>query len=223
MYKTETHIHTKPVSACAFFSPEEMVHFHKKAGYNTIFISDHFSKHHFGLLGDIPWSEKTGLLYNSFLRAKAEGEKLGINVLFSPELTLQGNHFLLYNVTPELLNSREDFFDISLKELRSYTKKYGVTIIQAHPFRDNKCVPMPEYVDGFEAINSNSRHENYDERVFMLAKKHNLPVSAGSDAHRREDVGGAAVLSPYEIRTTDDYLRLLKSKDIKLVKYINQL
>ena len=74
-------------------------------------------------------------------------------------------------------------------------------------------------MDGFEVINSNPRHENYDEQVLALAKEHDLLMSAGSDAHRTEDIAGAAVLSPYEIKTTEDYLNLLKSGEAKLMKH----
>ncbi len=219
IYKIETHLHTKPVSACARFWPEEMIGFYKEAGYSTVFVSDHFSKSHFDKLGDeLTWSQKVDLMYESFMRACKKGEELGITVLFSPEYSLHGNHYLLYHTTPEFLKSRDDFFDISLEEFYNYAKAHRVTIIQAHPYRDGKCTPQPGYVDGFEAINSNPRHENFDEKVFELAKKYQCLLSAGSDAHRSEDIAGAAVISPYEIKTADEYLNLLKSGKAKLMK-----
>lgn len=220
MYKIETHIHTKPVSGCARYQPEEMIRFYKEADYSTVFISDHFSEYHYDNLGKLSWEEKNELLYDSFLRAKALGDELGIHVLFSPEMSLGGNHYLLYNTDLEFYNSRDDLFRMTLEEFYSYAKNYGVTIIQAHPFRDGKCIPQPKYVDGFEAINSNPRHENYDDKVFALAKEYDtMLISAGSDAHRLEDVAGAAVLSPYEIRTTEEYLDLLRSGKAKLMKH----
>ena len=219
MYKIETHLHTKPVSACARFEPEEMIGFYKDAGYSTVFISDHFSPSHFDKLGDeLTWAQKVDLLYESFIRARKKGEELGITVLFSPEYSLHDNHYLIYNTTPEFLKSREDFFEISLEEFYHYAKEHNVSIIQAHPYRDGKCTPQPNYVDGFEAINSNPRHENFDEKVFSLAKKYQCLLSAGSDAHRSEDIAGAAVLSPYEVKTADEYLDLLKSGKAKLMK-----
>lgn len=219
MYKIETHLHTKPVSSCARFEPEEMIEFYEKAGYKTVFVSDHFARYHFDKLGDhLSWQEKIDLLYDSFLRAKKAGEKADINVLFSPELSLLGNHYLLYNVTIEFLKSREDFFSMTLEEFSCCAKENGITIIQAHPLRDGKCTPQPAFVDGFEVINSNPRHENFDEETLALAKEHNLLISAGSDAHRTEDIAGAAVISPYEIKTTEEYLDLLKSGKAKLMK-----
>ncbi len=220
MYKIETHLHTKPVSNCAYYEPEEMIRFYKKAGYNTVFVSDHLAKYHFDKLGeDLSWEQKVDLLYDSYLRAQAEGEKLEITVLFSPELTLQENHYLLYHVTPEFLKSHEDLFTMTLEEFYHCAKANQITIIQAHPYRDGKCTPQPAYVDGFEVINSHPRHENFDEKVFALLKEHPGLASAGSDAHRTEDVAGAAVLSPYEIKTTDEYLALLRSGRAKLMKH----
>ena len=219
MYKIEPHLHTKPVSSCAHFQPEEMVRFYHEAGYSTVFVSDHFAPHHFDKLGDLSWQEKTALLYASFLRAKAVGDELGMHVLFSPELSLGGNHYLLYHVTLEFLQQRDDVFAMTLEEFHRYAKENGITIIQAHPLRDGKCTPQPAYVDGFEAINSNPRHENYDEQVLALAREYGLPISAGSDAHRTEDIAGAAVLSPYEVKTTQAYLELLKSGQAKLMKH----
>lgn len=218
MYKIETHLHTIPVSSCAHFSPEEMTRFYKDAGYSTIFVSDHFSPYHYKKLGNYTWEEKNAMLYDSYLRAKAVGDEIGINVLFSPELSCDGNHFLLYNATLDFLNSRSDFFDMKISEFREYSQKYGITIVQAHPFRDEKCVPKPEHVDGFEVINANPRHENFDEKAIAIAKEYDLLMSAGSDAHQKEDIALAAVVSPYEVKTTEDYLNLLRSGEAKLMK-----
>lgn len=220
MFKIETHLHTRPVSPCAHLEPEEMIRFYKEAGYKTVFISDHLAQGPYEKLEAFPtWQEKNGVLYDSFLRAKAQGERLGVNVLFSPELSLEGNHFLIYNADIEFFNNCDDLFNMTVKEFRKIAKENGITIIQAHPFRDGVCTPYPEFVDGFEAINSNPRHENYDEKVFALAKEYGLLISAGSDAHRTEDIGGAAVISPIEITTADEYLQLLKSGKAKLMKH----
>jgi histidinol phosphatase-like PHP family hydrolase len=217
MFKTETHLHTRPVSFCAYFSPEEMIRFYKEAGYHTVFVSDHFAANHFARLGELSWQEKTALLYGSYLRAKAEGEKLGMNVLFSPELTLCGNHYLLYHADLEFLNSREDFFSLTMEEFYRHAKAHGIFIVQAHPYRDGKCKPTPEYVDGFEIINTNPRHENHDELSIPLIHQYRLPFSAGSDAHREEDIARVAMLSQEEIKTTEQYIALLRSGQAQIL------
>lgn len=220
MYKIETHLHTKPASTCGKLEPEEMIRLYHEAGYSTVFVSDHFAEHHFAQWGeDCSWQEKVGHMYEGYLRAKAVGERLGMHVLFSPELSLGANHFLLYHADLAFLTQREDYFQMTPEEFYPIAKAHGITVIQAHPFRDEKCTPYPLCADGFEVINSNPRHENFDEKTIALAKEYPLLLSAGSDAHRLEDIGGAAVVSPYEITTTAEYLALLKSGKAKLMKW----
>lgn len=220
MYKTETHIHTLPVSTCAKKQPEEMVRLYKEAGYDTVFISDHLSESHFKKLGsDLTYEDKVDILYDSYLKARKTGEEIGINVLFSVELSLCHNHWLLYGVDKDFIKLRPDIFSMTLEEFHAHAKNHGVTIIQAHPMRDGSNTPHPEIADGFEIINSNPRHENYDAEVTALAKKHGLLMSAGSDAHCDEDIGGAAMLSETEIKTVDDYLELVRSGKAKLMKW----
>lgn len=220
MYKIETHLHTRPASRCSKVEPEEMIQRYYEAGYSTVFVSDHFAAHHFAQWGeDCPWQEKIQHLYDGFLRAKAVGERLGMHILFSPELSLQGNHFLLYHADLEFLNMRDDYFTMMPEEFYPIAKAHGITVIQAHPFRDGKCTPQPQFVDGFEIVNSHPRHENFDEKTFALAREYPLLRSAGSDAHRLEDIAGAAVVSPYKITTTAEYLALLRSGKAKLMKW----
>lgn len=220
MFKTETHTHVLPVSTCSKKTPEEMVRLYHEAGYQTMFISDHFSAPYFIKAGDqLTFEDKVHILYDSYLKARKEGERYGMNILFSVELSLCSNHWLLYGVDLNFLLLRPDIFDMTLDEFHAYAKAHGITIIQAHPLRDGHDVPHPEIADGFEVINTNRHHENYDEKVFAIAKKHHLLMSAGSDAHNNDDVGGAAMLSENEIKTVDDYLTLLKSGKAKFMKW----
>lgn len=219
MFKTETHLHTAPVSSCSQIGPREMVRRYKEAGYDTVFISDHFAPYHFDKLGkDLSWEQKVSLFFKAYDEAKAAGDKYDINVLLSAELTLGNNHYLLYGINKDMMIASSNIFDFTVEMLAAFAKRHHVTIVQAHPLRDGKCTPQPEYVDGLEAINANLRHENFDERVFEIAKKFHLPVSAGSDAHRGEDIAGAAMLSECEIKTVEDYVELLKSGSAKLMR-----
>ena len=147
--------------------------------------------------------------------AQETGDKLGINVLFSVELTLKGNHYLLYGVTREFLKLREDIFDIDIDELYAHLKAHGITIIQAHSHRAEKCVPHPHHVDGFE-INCCLRKDNYNERTMQVAKEYNMPLTIGSDCHRPEDVGVSATLSEEKIESIEQYLELMRARKLIL-------
>ena len=188
------------------------------AGYQTMFISDHFAAFHFKKLGDeLSFEDKVHILYNSYLKACDEGKHYGMNILFSVELSLCSNHWLLYGVDLNFLLLRPNIFEMTLDEFHAHAKAHGITIIQAHPLRDGHNVPHPEIADGFEVFNTNPRHENHDDEVLEIAKDHHLLITAGSDAHCDEDIAGAAVLSENEIKTVDDYLTLLKSGKAKFL------
>lgn len=216
MFKTEAHLHTYPVSSCAKLTPVEQVRLFKEAGYDTIIVSDHFSPHHFKKMGeDLTFAQKVDKLCDAYLEAKAEGDRIDLTVLFSVELSFRKNHYLLYGVTREFLKLREDIFDITLDELYEHLKAHGITIIQAHSNRDEKCKPHPHHVDGFE-LNFCLRHENYNERTLGIAKEYGMPLSIGSDAHRPEDVGVSATLSDEKIESIEQYLELLFARKLIL-------
>ena len=220
MFKTETHLHTWPVSNCSRIEPREMIRRYKDAGYDTVFVSDHYAKYHFDKFPEgMNWTQKVDFFFDAFDQAKAAGDEFGINVLLSAELSLDGNHYLLYGMTKELMYSLPNVFEITLEEFRAFAKEHGIIMIQAHPLRDGKCVPQPDFVDGMEAVNPNPRHENFDDEVFKVAREHNLPVCAGSDAHRDEDIANAAMISDVEITSVEQYVDLLLSGKMKLMRH----
>lgn len=216
MFKTETHLHTPPVSRCAKLSAKEMLTAYKAAGYETVFVTNHFAEYH--------WPE--GLLYPAYIdyffsgydEAKAVGDEIGLTVLFAAELSLRGNHYLLYNTDKAFFLAIPDIFKMQIKDFYSYAKAHGVTVIQAHPYRDGNCFPTPEAADAIEVINANPRHENFDEKCLALAKEHGLPMTAGSDAHQTPDIALAAVVSDTPIHSVDEYLSLLFGGKLRLMK-----
>lgn len=219
MFKTETHLHTAPVSSCASIPPREMIRRYKEAGYDTVFVSDHLAKFHFDKFPEgMTWEQQVDYFFAAYDKAKKSGDEFGINVLLSAELSLHGNHYLLYGINREMIYARPDIFQISLEEFAEFAKKNRLTVVQAHPLRDGKCTPHPECVDGMEAVNANPRHENFDDEVFKIAKAHNLPVSAGSDAHRDEDIGNAAMISDVEITSVEQYVDLFLNGKLKLMR-----
>ncbi len=218
MYKTEPHLHVKEVSPCAKLTADEMIKLYREAGFDTVFVSDHLKSVYQDKLGDIPTEEKTKIFLSGYEAAKKAGEKYGVTVLPSAELQLDNskNHYLLYGFDESFLN-REDLFSLSVAELHEYAKANGVLLIQAHPYRDGNNVPMPHDVDGFEAHNSNPRHENFSEKIFALAKEYGLIATAGSDSHRVEDVGGTGVLTEHKIESAEDYIRVLKEGNFSIL------
>ena len=220
MFKTETHIHTAESSACGKLSAEELVKRYHNAGYQTLFISDHFQKRTFAALGDVTWEEKVEHFLKGYRVAKKAGEKLGMHILLSAELQFNNTHndYLLYGFNETFFKAIPNMLDMSIESFYPYAKKQGVTVIQAHPYRDNKCTPTPEFVDGFEVHNSNPRHENFTDRTIELATKYHKPMTAGSDTHRLEDVALSGVMTEKEICTVEDYLHAFYAGELTLIK-----
>ena len=220
MYKTETHLHTSEISPCGKLSAGEMVKRYHEAGYHTICISDHVMQSYFDDMGDIPWKEKVAIIFWGYYKAKRAAQKYNMNVIMSAELMLEGtppNHYLIYGITKKFLLKYPDFCKLNIEEFSKIAKENGVFIVQAHPYRDGKNFPTPEYVDAFEVYNSNPRHSDYSEDAMKKAKANHLYISAGSDAHRAEDVAGSGIMTEKEIRTAKDLIAAIKSGEIKLI------
>ena len=223
-FKTETHLHTDESSRCGKVPAREMVELYHKAGFKTLFVSDHFQAKSFDKMGDdLTWEQKVDKLLEGYRAAKEAGDELGMNVILSVELRLSAlkNHYLLYgNIDRDFLCARPDIFDMSIEDFSAYAKENGITVVQAHPLRDGKCTPTPEFVDGFEVFNPNPRHDNFTPKVLELAKAHGLAVTSGSDAHRYTDIAHGGVISEREIKTAADYVELLLAGELKYVSQV---
>lgn len=220
MYKIETHLHVSEVSPCGKLTAAEMMKLYSEAGYSTVFVSDHFKKVYFDRLGDIPWKEKTKCFLSGYQKAKRAGKKYGITVLPAAELAFEGipNHYLVYGITKKFLDAYPNLYEKSVAEFYEIAKRHGLTVIQAHPYRDNSNYPTPEYVDGIEIYNSNPRHNDNSEKTEKLCEGRNLLITAGSDAHRVEDVGKAGLLSETPINTVEEFILLLKNGSAQIIR-----
>ena len=219
MYKTETHMHVSEVSPCARLSAREMITLYHQAGYQTVMVSDHFYRGYFDNLGDLPWEEKVNMFLKGYEAAKEVGDAYGMHIILAAELafTASPNHYLLYGIDREFLLGCRDMLDADIETFYPYAKAHGVTVVQAHPYRDEKCFPTPEYVDAIEVRNPNPRHDNYEERTAAVAAAFHKPMTGGSDAHRPEDVAGTGVVTEQEIRTAEECVRALLSGELRIL------
>ena len=220
MFKTETHLHTREVSSCSHKRARDMVRQYKEAGYSTVFVSDHFQSNSLDVLGDIPWSDKITIFLSGYYKAKYEGETLGVNVLPAAEFCFADskNHYLAYGITKEFLDTHPDLHKMPAAEFLKIAREAGIFIVHAHPYRDGKDGATPELVDAIEIYNSNPRHEDHSELSEALAEKYGLPVSAGSDAHRDEDIALSGIETEEEIRCVEDFIRLVKERKVKIIR-----
>ena len=224
MFKTETHMHLAEVSGCSRLKASEMVKAYHAAGYKTLFVTDHLMQKFFDSLGCVPHEDKVAIFLSGYYKAKVVGEALGMNIIFSAEVSLKDspNHYLAYGITKEFLLVYPELCLMSAEELYAVAKKHGIFLVQAHPHRDGTCFPTPEHVDGMEIYNPNPRHEDYSDRTEKIAKEHGLYVIGGSDSHRTEDIAGSGVLTEEEIKTTEDFVAAVKSGKAVIIREDNR-
>lgn len=220
MYKIETHLHTSEGSRCGKLTAEEMMGYYYRAGYKTVFVTNHFASKQLDPWGDIPWDAKMDRYLLGYRNAKAAGEALGMNVLLGAEFKFADSvrHYLVYGIDEAFLKMYPDLEKWNAEDFWPIAQKHNLLVIQAHPFRDLKHTPTPNIVHGLEVINPNPRHKSYDRFSEVIAEEFGLYRTSGSDAHRPEDVGRGGIASEQEIRTVEEFIKLVKSGTAKLIK-----
>ena len=77
--------------------------------------------------------------------ARKEGEKLGLDVFFGWEFTLNpyAADFLTYNLDKEFLLDHPYIDRLSLEEYSKLVRKNGGLLIHAHPYREAEYIHYP--------------------------------------------------------------------------------
>ena len=221
-YKYETHMHTKEASACGAFSAKEMVRAFQKAGYTGIFVPDHFFNGNCAMSRELPWEEKVELFCKGYENAKAEGDKIGLDVFFGFEYCVEGADFLIYNLDKKWLLENVDVDKWEPRKAFAAMHKGGGFIVHAHPFRERDYINhihlFPRDVDGVEVINGGQLREPWmNERANIYAMMYDLPKTSGSDAHHANSLPLCGIEIDIRIRQPLDYLEQMKKGQIRLL------
>lgn len=201
-YLYETHLHTCESSRCARNSGVEIARACKKAGYTGMIVTEHNWYGNNCLDSDLPWEEWVELFCKGYEHAKDWGDENDFDVFFGYEANYAGTEFLVYGVDKQWLKEHPEIKDATIEEQLQLIHQAGGMVVQAHPFREEPYIPevrlFPEYVDAVEGINAthsnhlSTSHNNkeWDEMAIAYAKKHKLPMTAGSDTHGINIFGG---------------------------------
>jgi len=204
-YLYETHLHTAQSSACGKVPGEEMARLYKEAGYTGIVITDHFFGGNTCVDRSLPWKEWVEGFCRGYEAAKAEGDRIGLQVFFGWESGYQGTEFLIFGLDKQWLLEHPEIRDCSIEEQYELVHNAGGIVIHAHPFREENYIPeirlYPEHVDAVEAVNAthsslnsvSHKSDTWNPMAFAYAKEHGLAVTSGSDQHRPEMIGGGMV------------------------------
>ena len=223
-YKYETHMHTAEGSACASSTGAEMARAHKEAGYTGIFVTDHFFNGNTAVPRELPWGSRVERFCLGYEHAKAEGEKIGLQVFFGFEYAYHGAEFLVYNLSKQWLLDHENIDVVSPRLALAQMHQGGAIIIQAHPFRERDYIDhiqlFPRDIDGVEAINAAHLGEEgrrMNARAFAYAEMFDLPVTAGSDSHSTGRMFGGGIEVAEKLNCPADYLTHLRAGNLKLL------
>lgn len=221
-YKYETHMHTTEGSACGKSSAVEMVHAYKEAGYTGIFITDHFFNGNCSVCRELPWEERVEKFCLGYEHARAEGEKIGLDVFFGLEYCVQGADFLIYNLDKEWLLQHKDVDKWEPRRAFAAIHEGGGFIVHAHPFRERDYINhihlFPRDVDGVEVINGGQLAEPWmNERAEIYAMMYDLPKTSGSDAHYHATLPGCGIVTSKKFECAEDYLTFLRSGELELL------
>ena len=216
MYKYETHLHTKEGSACASAPAAEMARAHKAAGYDGIFVTDHFFNANTAVPRELPWEERIDRFFLGYERAKEVGDEIGLKVWFGLEYTVYNADFLIYNMDKEFMKANEQLLmHTDERECFRTIRELGGFIVHAHPFRYDPYIHhislYPHDVDAVEVINASHDPRNlYNERAKLYADSYGLIKTGGSDSHHLDKLFGGGIDVPEPINCPEDYLRLLR-------------
>ncbi len=220
LYLYETHLHTAEASACAILTGAQQAQLYKKAGYAGIIVTDHFFNGNTAIPDGLPWEERVNLFYKGYENAKKEGEKIGLSVFFGWEANYDGTEFLIYGLDHEWMKKHPEMLEWSIEDQYRYIHEAGGFVVHAHPFRIRPYIKevrlFPDLVDAVEVYNVGNKNLEFDKKASEYAKKHKLPVTAGTDAHGFEqERSGMAFYKP--LKDIKDFIENVKSGNCRLI------
>jgi len=196
--RIDLHNHTSPLSACSYLDPQELVREAGRLKLDGICLTEH----------QVVWDP-------------AEIDRLaddgGIRIFRGNEYTTNQGDVLVFGFY-------RDIKDLMLiQELREEVQKAGGYMIAAHPFRGFKTFGIGQlqmtveqackrkvfdHVDAIEVLNG-KLSDDENEMARKVAEKLGLPGTAGSDAHRVDEIATAVTIFDDDIRDEDQLVAAL--------------
>ena len=222
MFKTELHCHSMDVSQCARVSASQIVEKFTAAGYNTLVLSNHFSRYTMEALNSSDWNDWVDKYLEGYYNLKKEAEGK-LNILLGMELRFDenANDYLVFGVTEELLRSNTDLLKMNADSFHKLAKENGCLFIQAHPFRNSMTVTNPAHLDGVEVFNGHLGHDSRNEIANMWADKYGLIKTSGTDFHYNDSPANGGIITENEITSMSQLVEILKSGNYTLNKQTN--
>ena len=188
--RIDLHIHTSPRSACSYIDPHELIQEAQRLKLDGICLTEH----------QVIWDSDE---VNELARQS------GIKIFRGNEFTTNQGDMLVFGLYKDIKEL------LMIQELSEEVKTAGGYMIAAHPFRGFKTFGIGqlqmtveqacrrkalEFVDAIEVGNGKLSPDEND-MARKVAQKLGLPGTAGSDAHRVDEVGRWVTVFEKEIHT----------------------
>jgi len=198
--KIDLHVHTSPRSKCSSLDPLELVEEAKKIGLDGFCLTEH----------QVLWDPDD-------VRELAQAN--GIKIFRGNEITTAQGDVLVFGIEEDIQGV------VTVQELHEKVVAAGGFSIAAHPYRGFKTFGIGQlsmsleqackkkvikFVDAVE-IRNGKVSELENEMAFNVAEKLNIPGTAGSDAHRKEDVGTWVTIFEKDLKDEADLVAELKA------------
>jgi predicted metal-dependent phosphoesterase TrpH len=218
----QLHLHTSESSRCGVDSARDMMNACKRAGYGLVVVTDHFMNANLRQTPGMTWKERVEALMMGYRAAKAEGDAIGLTVLFGWETYTQGPEYLTYGLDEDFLLKNPGIDRLPPKEYLAAVRAAGAFVSHAHPYREAYYIPhfapLTKDIDAIEVFNAGNDDPAWNKRALQLARKTNLIELAGSDAHDVTRIGYGAVRLDRPARTMEELIALLREKRGKVVE-----
>ncbi|MDP3639793.1 MAG: PHP-associated domain-containing protein [Nanoarchaeota archaeon] len=174
MLKAELHTHIRgdPIDTFIRYSAYDLIDRAAARGFQVLAITRH------------------NYIYQNH-KAKNYARVKGILLLQGMEMTLQGKHTLIYNITPEQAATVKTFTDLQ----RLKKKQGNILVIAPHPFHytstclDDIVLQYPDLFDAWEYSFFYTKSFNPNQKTVHLAQQLGKPVVGNSDVHDLNDLG----------------------------------
>ncbi len=117
----DTHVHTAEASPCGRLPARQMVRLYRDAGYSGLVVTDHLHRDCPAFTAAGGWEASIDRYLLGYRRAREEGERLGLAVLWGVELTLLGTtpgDYLIYGLEEQFLRRHPRLYDLELAAFR---------------------------------------------------------------------------------------------------------
>ncbi len=218
-YKYELHCHTGEVSACATALAKKTVERYKKAGYDGIVITDHFSGLTFSPFSYFKHSQNAERYLKGYREAlKAAGDDFTVLLGMEIRFLFTPNDYLVYGIDEDFVRNTGNFLFDNQQKLYEKVHSAGGILVQAHPFRGYVKRADPRYLDGVEVFNGKTKNPVENDSSLMWAKSEGLDIhTSGSDYHHPVSKILGGIETNEKIRNNDDLLRVLRSGEYKII------